>query len=179
MEVSIRPAEPRDGDAVAAIFNQGIEERQATFETRPQSAAYFADGLSGDAALPFLVAEEAGGRVVAWARLTPYSSRGYYSGVTEVSIYVERGARGAGVARRLLEAIASEAERRGVWKLIGLLFPENRGSVTLFRAAGYRDVGVLRRHGRLEGRWRDVLLVERSVGEGQDPAASRSASSAT
>jgi L-amino acid N-acyltransferase YncA len=163
VSASIRPAEPRDAGAVAAIYNQGIAERQATFETEPRTAADFEDALSGPEDLPFLIAED-DAAVVGWARLTPYSRRTCYSGVGEASIYVDRGARDRGLGHVLFSALAAESERRGFWKIVGLLFPENEASVRLCRAAGCREVGLLRRHGRLDGRWRDVLLVELSLG---------------
>jgi len=75
-----------------------------------------------------------------------------------------------GVARSLLGALLSEAEARGYWKLIGRLFPENAATVALFRACGFRDVGIHRRHGRLDGEWRDVLVVERLIGEADHPS---------
>jgi L-amino acid N-acyltransferase YncA len=161
MSIEIRAARPADAATVAEIYNQGIEERQATFETQLRDAADFADA-------ELLVAVE-GERVVGWAKLGEYSPRECYSGVSEASIYVERSARGSGVGRALFEALAEDAERSGHWKLIGLLFPENEASVALCRRAGFREVGVFRRHGRLDGEWRDVLLVERLVGEAAEP----------
>jgi phosphinothricin acetyltransferase len=155
----IRPAEPRDAAAIAAIYNQGIEERNATFETRPRTAADFADPQS-----PFLVAEE-GDVVSGWARLARQSQRECYAGVGEASIYVDRVARGRGLGRALFEALVDQAERDGFWKIVGGLFPENDASVALCRAAGCREVGVFRRHSRLDGKWRDVLYVERLIGD--------------
>jgi L-amino acid N-acyltransferase YncA len=141
-----------------------VEERQATFETRPRSAEEFAGWLD-----PLLVAE-LGGEVAGWAGISRYSDREFYAGVGECTIYVERRARGSGVGGRLLEALAAEAEQRGLYKLIAKLFPENAPSVALFRRHGFREVGVHHRHGRLDGEWRDVLLLERLLGASlQDP----------
>ena len=162
MEVRIRAATAGDAGAIAAIYNQGIAGRDATFETTPRTGDDFAGLLADPASPPFLVAET-GERVAGFARLTAYSSRACYAGVAEASVYVAASCRGASVGRRLLDALAAEAERRGYWKLVGLLFPENRRSVALCASAGFREVGVLRRHGRLDGRWRDVLLVERQL----------------
>ena len=164
MTVTIRPARAADGARVAAIYNQGIEERQATFDTRPRAAAEMAERLADPAASPFLVAESAAG-VVGWARLCPVSARECYAGVGEASIYVDRAARGRGVGRALLDALAEAAAATGHWKLVGLVFPTNAHSVALLRAAGFGDVGVHRRHGRLEGEWRDVLVMERLIGD--------------
>ena len=94
-----------------------------------------------------------------------YNPRECYRGVGEATVYVERGARGRGIGWRLLEALAVEAERAGYWKLIGRLFPENEASRALLRSCDFREVGVHRRHGRLDGEWRDVLVVERLLGQ--------------
>jgi L-amino acid N-acyltransferase YncA len=141
-----------------------MEERQATFETEPREADDFEEPLAHSEKLPFLVAVD-GERVLGFARLIEYSPRPCYAGVGEASIYLDRSARGAGLGRRLLEALTDEAERRGYWKLVGLLFPENRASVGLLAGSGWREVGLFERHGRLDGRWRDVLLLERLTGE--------------
>lgn len=134
----------------------------ATFETDPREAADVEPWIG--AALPLLVAED-GGRVLGWAKLSEYSDRCAYGGVAEVSVYVGRDARGRGVGRALLDAICAEAERRGQWKVIGLLFPENAASRALFRAGRFEEVGTFRRHGRLDGEWRDVLVLERLLGD--------------
>jgi L-amino acid N-acyltransferase YncA len=162
VSATVRPATTADAAAVAEIYNQGIEEGQATFETRPHGAEDFTEGM-GDGA-PFLVAEDEG-RVLGWARLGPYSSRSCYDGVAEASVYIGRAARGRGLGRLLMQALADEAARRGYWKLIGLLFPENEASVALMRSVGWREVGLFHRHGRMGGRWRDVLLMELLVGD--------------
>lgn len=158
---TIRAAEPRDAEAIAAIYNQGIEERQSTFETRPRTAADFARPEP-----PFLVAEEEGA-VAGWARLVRYNPRECYSGVGEASVYVDRAARGRGIGRLLFDALADAAERAGYWKIVGGLFPENEASLALCRAAGCREAGLFRRHGRLDGEWRDVLYVEKLIGPAQ------------
>lgn len=146
--------------AVAAIYNEGIEDRAATFETRHRSPAEMSP--SGD--MPFLVAER-DGSVVGFARVSPYSDRCVYEGVGEHGVYVARAARGSGVGRALLEAVCAEAERAGFYKLTARIFDSNAASLAVHRAAGFREVGVQRRHGRLDGEWRDVVLVERLLGE--------------
>ena len=158
----IRPAEERDAAAIAAIYSEGIAERVATFETDVRGAEDVEPWIG--AALPVLVAEE-DGRVLGWAKLSEYSDRCAYAGVAEVSVYVARAARGRGVGRVLVEGICAAAEERGIWKVIGLLFPENGGSRALFRSARFEDVGTFRRHGRLDGEWRDVVVVERLLGD--------------
>jgi L-amino acid N-acyltransferase YncA len=171
--LAVRPATLADAAAIAAIHNQGIEEREATFETEPRTPEDVARSLARDGAPPCLVAVRAG-EVVGWARIWSYSDRACYAGVGEASIYIDRAARGAGVGRRLVEALVEEAERLGYWKLVGLLFPANAGSLALFRAAGFEEVGTFRNHARLDGAWRDVLVVERRLGDATqsaDPAA--------
>jgi phosphinothricin acetyltransferase len=165
--VQIRAARPDDAAAIAAIYNEGIEDGEATFETRPQEAGDVAPWIEHEEVLPVLVAED-GGRVLGWAKLGRYSERAYYGGVAEASVFVARAGRGHGAGRALIEHLHAEAEAGGLWKVVALIFPENAASVSLFRDLGYRDVGTFRRHGRLDGAWRDVLLLERSVGEGEE-----------
>jgi L-amino acid N-acyltransferase YncA len=162
--VHVRPASTTDAEAIAAIFNQGIDERQATFEATPRRV----DEIERTLTEQLHVVAEAGGRVVGWAGLSQYSQRQYYSGVAECATYVERTARGRGVGRALLEGLARQAERRGYYKLVGKLFTSNLPSIELVRSCGFREVGVHHRHGRLDGEWRDVVLVELLLG----PAAS-------
>jgi len=159
-DAGVRIAGAADAAAIAEIYNQGIEERTSTFDTEPWTPADIDRWLTAGERLPLLVAE-LDGAVVGWARILAYSDRAAYAGVGEVSFYVERAARGRGIGRRLLEAIEESARERGYHKLIGKLFPENEASAALLRRCGWRDVGLHRRHGRLDGEWRDVLLVER------------------
>jgi L-amino acid N-acyltransferase YncA len=111
------------------------------------------------------VAENAEGRVVGFARVSPYSDRCVYDGVGEHGVYVDGDARGQGLGRRLLEALAAEAGRRGLYKLTSRVFTTNAASRAAHRAAGFVEVGVQRRHGRLDGEWKDCVLVERLIGE--------------
>ena len=160
--LSIRPFTKSDATAVAAIYNEGIEDRLATFETRPREAAEVQEWL--EAGLPFLVAEQ-GNEVVGFARVSPYSDRCVYEGVGEHGVYVARSARGGGLGRRLLEALCDEAERAGLYKLTSRVFTDNAASRAVHVAAGFHEVGIQRRHGRLDGRWKDCVLVERLLGE--------------
>jgi L-amino acid N-acyltransferase YncA len=151
----IRELEARDWPAVRTIFEEGIATGQATFETEAPSWEEW-DGAHSTR----LVAEE-GGEVVGWAALAPYSARACYAGVAEESVYVAARARGGGVGRALLTALVDRSEQAGIWTLQAGVFPENRASVTLHLGCGFRLVGVLERIGRLNGEWRDVLLMER------------------
>jgi phosphinothricin acetyltransferase len=169
--VRIRGARHDDAAAVTAIYNAGIAERQATFETRPREppeiAAWFEHGL------PFLVAQDGDGRVVGFARVTPYSDRPFYAGVGEHTVYVDGAARGQGLGRHLLDELAAESERRGLYKLTSRIFTSNAPSRAVHRAAGFQEVGVKRRHGRLDGEWKDCVLVERLLGEAAEGAPDR------
>jgi len=161
--IAIRSAAPADAAAIAALYNQGIAERQATFETRPRRPEEI--GARFAPALPFLVAEDGRDRIVGFARVSPYSDRCVYEGVGEHGVYVDASARGRGLGRRLLEELAARAERQGLYKLTSRVFTTNHASLAAHRAAGFEEVGVQRRHGRLDGEWKDCVLVERLLGE--------------
>jgi phosphinothricin acetyltransferase len=113
---------------------------------------------------PTVVAER-DGRVVAWAAAGSYRSRPCYAGIGEYSVYVHREARGTGAGKVVLEALFRACEERGIWKLVSRIFPENVGSLALCRATGFREVGVYRRHAKLDGEWRDCVIVEKLLGE--------------
>ena len=160
--ITIRRAEPRDVPAIVAIYNQGIEERIATFETQPRVDADIMPWLASR--FPVVVVEDAQGVIaVAWTSL--YRRRDCYAGIAEFSVYVERGHRRLGLGRVAMEALFEAAEAAGFWKLVSRIFPENTASRELCRALGFREVGIYRRHGRLDGAWRDVVIVERLLGE--------------
>ena len=166
-EVKVRAAQARDAAAIAVIYNQGIEERQATFQTRLHGPDDFLERIR-DARRPFLVAES-DGDVVGWAAVVGYSDRAaYYSGVGEAMLYVERSARRRGVGSRLLDEVAAAAERAGHYKLVGKIFTTNIPSIALVLDRGWLEVGTHRRHGTLDGEWRDVLVVESLLGEAAD-----------
>ncbi len=163
--MNVRLATIADAGAIARIYNQGIEERIATFETEPRTPEQIAAQLAekGDR-FPTVVVER-DGAVVAWASAGPYRSRAAYAGIAEHSVYVERGARGSGAGRAALEELCRVYEGRGFWKLVSRIFPENAASLALHRRVGFRVVGVYRRHGRLDGIWRDCVIVEKLLGD--------------
>ena len=165
MDLIARIATVADADAISRIYNQGIEERIATFETEPRSTAQVEAQLAekGDR-YPTVVVERQG-EVLAWAGAGRYRTREAYAGVAEHSVYTAREARGTGAGRAALEALIREYEARGFWKLVSRIFPENQASLVLHERAGFRVVGVYRRHGRLLGEWRDCVIVERLLGE--------------
>jgi L-amino acid N-acyltransferase YncA len=154
----VRGARADDATAVAAIYNAGIRERSSTFETREREPAEIAGRIATDAV--FLVAE-ADASVAGFAATAPYSEREAYAGIAECSVYVDPERRGRGLGTQLLEALAEEAERAGIHKLVGKLFATNEPSMRLVARCGFRVVGTHKRHGQLDGEWRDVILVER------------------
>jgi phosphinothricin acetyltransferase len=161
----VRLATRADAGAIARIYNQGIEERVATFETEPRTAAKIEAQLAekGDR-FPTVVVER-DGTVVAWATAGPYRTRPSYAAVAEHSVYVAQEARGTGAGLAALEALCRAYEERGFWKLVSRIFPENVASLSLHERAGFRVVGVYRRHGKLDGQWRDCVIVEKLLGD--------------
>jgi len=153
-----RVATRHDAEAIAQIYNEGIEDRIATFETRLRSPADVQ--LWFDGVHPIVVVEE-GERVLGFASTSTYRPRECYTGIAEFSVYVARDVRGRGVGRRAVQALIREAERAGFWKLVSRVFPENRQSLRLLQSVGFRAVGTYEKHGRLDGVWKDVVIVER------------------
>jgi len=167
--VTVRLATVADAAAIAAIYNEGIVDRIATFETEPRTPEQLAKQITdkGDR-FPTVVAER-DGRVVAWASAGAYRSRPAYAGVAEHSVYVARAARGTGAGRAALEALCRAYAERGFWKIVSRIFPENVASLALHERCGFRVVGIYHRHGKLEGQWRDCVIVERLLGEALQP----------
>jgi L-amino acid N-acyltransferase YncA len=158
-----RLATVADAAAIAEIYNEGIADRVATFETTPRTAEQLRTQLAdkGDR-FPTVVVER-DGRIVAWASAVPYRSRPAYSGVAEHSVYVARAARGTGAGRQALEALCHVYAERGFWKIVSRIFPENTASLALHERCGFRVVGIYHRHGKLDGQWRDCVIVERLI----------------
>ncbi len=159
--ITFRPARPADLGDVVAAYNAGIAERVATFETAPRTPRDIVGWLQDGQ--PFIVAEH-DGRVLGWARAGAYSDRCVYQGVGEHAVYVHPDGRGRGLGRRLLTELCIESERRGLYKLTSRIFTDNLPSRAAHRAAGFVEVGIQRRHGQLDGHWKDCVLVERLLG---------------
>lgn len=165
--VTIRPAQPDNAAAIATIYNEGIRGRGATFETGERTPAdvlaWFAPtGPDADTpAHPFLVAESAGGEVLGWVRASAYRSRACYTGIAEFSVYVAEAARGRRVGDALMAAFGPACAVAGLWKLVSRIFPENGASRALCARHGFREVGTYEKHAKLDGAWRDVVIVER------------------
>lgn len=157
-DLSIRPAEPLDAVTVAEIFNQGVEERVATFETEPATPEDATRWIEND----LVIVGERDDRVIGWAKAGSYTDQHhYYDGVREATLYVERGARRTGAGRKLLSALADAAPGAGAHKLVSKIFTTNGPSIALVEGLGWREVGVHERHGTLDGEWKDVLVVEK------------------
>jgi L-amino acid N-acyltransferase YncA len=156
----IRPARPADAEAIASIYNRGIEERQATFQTRlhdPGELELKIDQRGGQ-----LIVAERDGEISGWAGWVGYDDPAdYYAGVAECAVYVAPDVRSRGVGAELLEALAAEAPKAGIHKLLAKIFTTNEASIALFRNCGFREVGTHLRHGQLDGEWKDVLVMER------------------
>ena len=154
----IRRAEPGDAAGICAIYNAALSERSSTFETEPRSVADFKARID-EPRFPLLVSS-GGEEVLGWAGLAPYSPRECYAGIGECSVYVAAAARGQGIGTELTRTLAVLARKNGFHKMIGKLFVDNTASVRLIERCGFQRVGVHRRHGKLDGAWLDVLVVE-------------------
>lgn len=163
--IVIRDARPEDAAAIAALYNHGIRERTATFETRERSVAEIDAWF--DEPRPFLVAT-AEDEVVGFARAARYSPRPVYGGVGEHAVYVDPAHRGRHLARTLLRALADSSEAAGLHKLCGRIFADNVPSRRAHAAAGFVEIGTHRRHARLDGEWKDCVVVERLLGPAAD-----------
>jgi phosphinothricin acetyltransferase len=153
-----RPATPADAAAIADIYNEGIDDGIATFETRPRTADDVRDWFA--TRYPIVVVENNGGEVIAFASTSEYRARECYAGIAEFSVYVARSERGRGAGRLAMQSLMRNASAAGFWKLVSRVFPENTASRRLLAELGFREVGIYRRHARLRGAWRDVVIVE-------------------
>jgi phosphinothricin acetyltransferase len=153
-----------DREAIARIYNEGIHDRVGTFETRERSAddvrAWF------DGRHPIVVVEM-DGDVIAFGATSVYRARACYAGIAEFSVYVTRAMRGRGAGRVAMQALVDAARAAGFWKLVSRVFTENTASRALLASMGFREVGIYEKHAQLDGRWRDVVIVEKLVPENQ------------
>ena len=156
--MNTRQAVASDAEAITGIYNRGIAERSATFETRPRTVQDVQAWFNGRH--PIVVVED-GGTVIAFAATSSYRARECYAGIAEFSVYVTPQARGRGAGRLAMTALLEAAEGAGFWKLVSRVFVENAPSRALLASLGFREVGVYEKHGRLDGQWRDVVIVER------------------
>lgn len=156
-----RLATPADAAIMADIYNQGIADRVATFETQPRTAEQVAAWFDGQHPQVVVLRD---GDVVAFGSTSGYRARACYAGIAEFSVYVARSARGQGAGRAAMQALMTAAEAAGFWKLVSRVFVENAASRHMLQAVGFREVGVYEKHARLDGVWRDVVIVECLLG---------------
>ncbi len=161
-----RLATAQDASVIARIYNTGIDERVATYETKHRTdediQAWF------DGKYPVVVIENIHHEVVAFASTSAYRPRDCYKGIAEYSVYVDSAARGQGVGKLAMQALIDAARDAGFWKLISRIFPENQASLRLMKSLGFREVGLYEKHSQLDGVWRDVVIVERLIPENID-----------
>jgi L-amino acid N-acyltransferase YncA len=159
--IAIRPARAGDAEAICDIYNQGIEDRIATLETRLRSAEEQGEWLqSRDQRHPVLVAQR-DGSVVGWGSLNVFNPRAAYDHVTEFSVYVARSSRGTGVGGKLLENLVEVARAIGYHKMVLAAFDWNLSGIALYTRMGFRHVGIYREQGWLDGRWVDTVVMEK------------------
>jgi L-amino acid N-acyltransferase YncA len=161
LSITIRAAEPADADAIAVVYNQGIEDRLATLETETRSAEERRRWLGARGPRHPVLVGETSGRIVGWGSLNSFNPRPAYDHVADFSVYVERDWRGRGVGRRLLEALIARGRELGYHKLVLAAFPFNAAGVALYRRLGFTEVGVYREQGQLDGKWVDVVVMEK------------------
>jgi L-amino acid N-acyltransferase YncA len=157
MEITIERMKEQDQDEVLSIYEQGIATGNATFETEVSNW----DIWDKEHLQNCRLIAKAGSEIVGWVALIPVSGRCVYKGVAEVSLYVKESARGKKVGKALLQAVIRESERVGIWTLQSGTFPENTASIALQKSCGFRKVGIREKIGCMNGKWRDVILMER------------------
>lgn len=159
-DVSIRAATPDDAAAICTIYNQGIEDRIATLETELRTPEERRAWITARGSRHPVVVAEANGPVVGWGSLNPYNPRAAYQHVADLSVYVERGWRGKGVGRRLLERLIELARAIGYHKMMLAAFPFNESGMALYERMGFVRIGICHEMGLLDGKWVDTVIME-------------------
>jgi phosphinothricin acetyltransferase len=153
----IRKMHAGDGQRVLQIYRQGLETRNATFETEVPDWKHW--DLAHHEFCRFVYAEK--GEVLGWGALSALSKRSCYKGVAEISVYIDTGHLGQGIGSKLMKAVIDESEKNGIWTLYASIFPENVASHKLHLRHGFREIGIRERIAQLDGIWRDTLILER------------------
>jgi phosphinothricin acetyltransferase len=166
MILTARAAAREDAAAITEIYNQGIEDRIATFETEPRTPADILPWFQH--AYAFVSVTDAAGEVVGYAVAQPYSDRPCYRGIGAFSVYVRRSERGRGVGQVAMSALIDASRAGGLWKLYSRIFPENRASLGLMARMGFKEIGLHEKHGKLDGAWKDCVNVELLIPENLD-----------
>jgi phosphinothricin acetyltransferase len=162
-QLKARDAKVEDAIQVATIYNEGIEDRVATFETdfrTPDDILIWIEGSH-----PLVVIVDEFDEIIAFAHGGEYRPRECYRGISEFSVYVARDERSRGAGRLAMQALIESAKQLGYWKLISRIFPENEASLRLMATLGFREVGIYKNHGKLDNIWRDVVIVELLIEE--------------
>jgi L-amino acid N-acyltransferase YncA len=159
--VTIRAATEADAEAICVIHNQGIVDRTATLDTALRTPAERRQWLNDREARHPVIVAEAGGVVVGWGSLNRFNPRDAYDHVADFSVYIERGHRGRGVGTRILAHLVELARTLGYHKMVLAGLASNEAGVTLYNRAGFSRVGIYREQGQLDGRWVDVLIMEK------------------
>jgi L-amino acid N-acyltransferase YncA len=157
MDIIIEKMKEEDWPEVKTIYRQGIATGNATFESEAPDWEHWDKSHLSDCRLVAIF----GGKIVGWAALSPVSTRCVYKGVAELSLYVRDSFRSQGIGTSLLKATIEESQRAGIWTLQSGTFPENAASITIQKACGFREVGIHKKIGCMNGKWRDVVLMER------------------
>lgn len=165
MPFTARLATPADAQAIRHIYNEGIQDRVGTFETRERTDEEVRRWFDGRH--PIVVVEDDAGAVVAFASTSQYRPRDSYAGIAEFSVYVTREVRGQGAGLTAMTALIAAARAAGFWKLVSRVFVENHASRRLLASVGFREVGIYEKHANLDSQWRDVVIVERLIPENQ------------
>jgi L-amino acid N-acyltransferase YncA len=160
-EVALRFATAEDAEAIARIYNQGIEDRSATLETEARTPEERREWLAARGPRHPVIVAETGSAVVGWGSLNAFNPRPAYRFVADFSIYIERDWRGKGVGRRLLARLIELARERDFHKMVLSAFPWNTGGMTLYTKLGFRTVGIYKEQGRLDGQWVDTVIMEK------------------
>lgn len=148
---------PDHWESVKKIYEDGIATSKATFQT---SAPTWEEWNQAHIPIPRLIAIE-NDEILGWSALTPVSGRCVYAGVAEVSIYIGSIARGKGIGKQLLNQLIEESEKQNIWTLQSGIFPENKASISLHLSAGFRIIGIREKIGMMDGKWRDIVLLEK------------------
>ncbi len=162
MPAQIRKADFSDLTDISIIYNQGIQDRIATFESDARSPKDLEPWLNSGYPVIVAIMED---KVVAFAASFPYSNRQCYRGIGEFSVYVERSFRGTGVGKTIMNALIDEVEKVGIWKLVSRVFVENQASRNMLKKIGFREVGIYEKHAQLDSVWKDVVIVEYLIKE--------------
>ena len=157
-EFSVRSGLVTDAQAITTIYNQGIEDRTATFETVPYEEALISNWINAN--YPIVVVIDNDDSPVSFAAGFPYRDRECYQGVHEFSVYTHRNFRGKGCGEMAVQSLIDLVRHNGGWKLLSRIFPENIASRKLCKKLGFREVGTYQRHAKLDGQWRDTIIVE-------------------